>query len=99
MQGLGYSLMEEFEQKEGYLKTDNFDDYLIPSIKDMPDIDIKLFDIEDDFGPYGAKSVGELGIELVAPSVTNAFYDATGRRIREIPLNLERTLLGKSLSK
>ncbi|MBS3766981.1 MAG: xanthine dehydrogenase family protein [Candidatus Cloacimonetes bacterium] len=99
LQGLGYSLMEEFEQKEGYLKTDNFDDYLIPSIKDMPDIDIKLFDIEDDFGPYGAKSVGELGIELVAPSVTNAFYDATGRRIREIPLNLERTLLGKSLSK
>lgn len=99
LQGLGYSLMEEFEQKEGYLKTDNFDDYLIPSIKDLPDINIKLFDIEDDFGPYGAKSVGELGIELVAPSVTNAFYNATGRRIREIPLNLERTLLGKSLSR
>ena len=99
LQGLGYGLMEEFEQKEGYLKTNNFDDYLIPSIQDMPEIDIKLFDIEDDFGPYGAKSVGELGIELVAPSVTNAFYDATERRIREIPLNLERALLGKSLSK
>jgi CO/xanthine dehydrogenase Mo-binding subunit len=99
MQGLGYSIMEEFSEKEGYLKTTNFDDYLIPSFKDLPEIDIKLFDIEDTFGPYGAKSVGELGIELVAPSVTNAYYDATQNRVREIPLNLERTLLGKSLSK
>ncbi len=99
MQGLGYSIMEEFSEKEGYLKTTNFDDYLIPSFKDLPVIDIKLFDIEDNFGPYGAKSVGELGIELVAPSVTNAYYDATQKRVREIPLNLERTLVGKSLSK
>jgi len=99
MQGLGYSIMEEFAEKEGYLKTTNFDDYLIPSFKDLPEIDIKLFDIEDNFGPYGAKSVGELGIELVAPSVTNAYFDATQKRVREIPLNLERTLLGKSLSK
>ncbi len=99
LQGLGYSVMEEFEENEGYLKTDNFDDYLIPSIKDTPEIDVILFDFEDDFGPYGAKSVGELGIELVAPSVVNAFENATNNRIRKIPLNLERARLGKNLTK
>ncbi|MFW6409594.1 MAG: xanthine dehydrogenase family protein molybdopterin-binding subunit [Halanaerobiales bacterium] len=99
MQGLGYGIIEDLKDKNGYLEVDNFDEFLIPGIKDIPEFDIKFYDSNDGFGPYGAKSVGELGIELVAPSINNAFFQATGRRIREIPLNLERSLLGRDLSK
>lgn len=99
MQGLGYSIIEDLKDKKGYMDADNFDEFLIPSIKDMPEFDISFYESDDSFGPYGAKSVGELGIELVAPAIANAFAQATGKRLREIPINLERGLLGRDLSK
>ena len=48
-------------------------------------------------GPFGAKSVGEPTNELAAPAIVNAIYNATGKRIYEIPANLERVLLGHKL--
>ncbi|MBU4349035.1 molybdopterin-dependent oxidoreductase, partial [bacterium] len=99
LQGLGYAIIEEVESKDGYLKTTNFDDFLIPSSLDMPEMEVIIYESDDPVGPFGAKSVGELGIELIAPAVANALYNATGKRIRELPLNLERVLLGKTLRK
>lgn len=99
LQGMGFGLMEEFSEKDGYLKTLNFDDYLVPGSMDTPELDVTLMETDDDIGPYGAKGAGELGVELVAPAIANALYQATGRRIRETPLNLERVLLGRALSK
>ena len=99
MQGLGYAIIEEVENKDGYLKTTNFDDFLIPSSLDMPEMEVTIYESDDPVGPFGAKSVGELGIELIAPAVANALFNATGKRIRELPLNLERVLLGKTLRK
>jgi len=99
LQGLGYSLTEEVKDKDGYLETKNFDDFLVPSSLDMPEIEVTIYESDDPIGPFRAKSVGELGIELIAPAVANALYNATGKRIREIPLNLERVLLGKTLRK
>ncbi len=99
LQGMGFGLMEEFSEKDGYLKTLNFDDYLIPGSMDTPELDVELLETDDDTGPYGAKGAGELGVELVAPAIANALFQATGRRIRETPLNLERVLLGRALSK
>jgi CO/xanthine dehydrogenase Mo-binding subunit len=99
LQGLGYAIIEEVRNKDGYLETKNFDDFLIPSSLDMPEMEVTIYESEDPVGPFRAKSVGELGIELVAPGVANALYNATGKRIRELPLNLERVLLGKTLRK
>ena len=99
LQGLGYTLIEEVRNKDGYLETKNFDDFLIPSSFDMPEMEVTIYESDDPVGPFRAKSVGELGIELMAPAVANALYNATGKRIRELPLNLERVLLGKTLTK
>ena len=97
IQGLGYTVMEEMDTDSGYLKTRNFDDYLIPGVMDIPEIYVQLFETDRHVGPYGAKGVGEVGIEMVAPSIGNAIFNASGKRIREIPFNLERIVLGKSL--
>ncbi len=99
LQGLGYGLLEEVEERDGRIKTGNFDDLLIPTIKDMPEIEVIIYETDDQIGPYGAKSVGELGVELITPAIANAIYQATSKRLRELPLSMERLLLGRSLSK
>lgn len=99
MMGLGYGIMEEVETANGYIKNTNFDGYLIPTIKDMPEISPVIVENPDPYGPYGAKSIGEPTLELGAPAIANAVAHATGKRIRNLPLNLERVLLGHSLSK
>lgn len=99
MMGLGYGIMEEVETAQGYIKNTNFDEYLIPTIKDMPEISPIIVENPDPHGPYGAKSIGEPTLELGAPAIANAVAQATGKRIRHLPLNLERVLLGHSLSK
>jgi len=99
MMALGYGIMEEVEIVSGYIKNTNFDEYLIPTIKDMPEIIPIIVENPDPHGPYGAKSIGEPTLELGAPAIANAVAQATGRRIRHLPLNLERVLLGHSLIK
>jgi CO/xanthine dehydrogenase Mo-binding subunit len=99
MMGLGYGIMEELETEKGYIKNTNFDEYLIPTIKDMPEITPIIVENPDPYGPYGAKSIGEPTLELGAAAIANAVAQATRRRIRDLPLNLERVLLGYSLSK
>jgi hypothetical protein len=66
---------------------------------DVPRIKTIIVENEDPAGPFGAKSVGEPTNELAAPAIVNAIYNATGRRIYEIPANLERVLLGHKLSR
>jgi CO/xanthine dehydrogenase Mo-binding subunit len=90
VQGLGFALMEEMDNPGGYLKTRNFDDFMIPGALDVPPIDIMLFETAGPLGPYGALGIGELGVELAAPAIANAHANATGRRIRSLPLSLER---------
>ncbi len=99
MQGLGYALFEELDEDKGNLRTRNFDDYLIPTISDIPEIELRLHESENPEGPYGAKGIGEIGIELSAPSIGNALFHATGKRLRTLPFNLERVLLGKTLKR
>jgi len=95
--GLGYGTMEEVVTKNGLVKTQNLDEYLIPTAMDMPEIRINLFECDDPAGTYGAKSVGEPATECVAAAIANAVCNATGRRIRSNPASLENVLLGKKL--
>jgi CO/xanthine dehydrogenase Mo-binding subunit len=97
--GLGYGLLEEFEIEDGIPKQLNFDEYLIPTSMDVPRIKTIIVENEDPAGPFGAKSVGEPTNELAAPAILNAIFNATGRRICEIPATLERVLLGHKLTR
>jgi CO/xanthine dehydrogenase Mo-binding subunit len=97
--GLGYGLLEEFDYEDAVPKQVNFDEYLIATSMDVPPIQAIIVENEDAAGPFGAKSVGEPTNELAAPAIVNAIYNATGKRICEIPATLERVLLGHKLTR
>jgi CO/xanthine dehydrogenase Mo-binding subunit len=89
-QGLGYALMEELVLKDGIIRNQTFLDYHIPTAADVPSIKTIIVEAPDDFGPFGAKGVGEAGIEPVAGAVANAVYNALGFPIRRFPFTPER---------
>lgn len=89
-QGLGYALMEELILKDGVIRNQTFLDYHIPTAADIPNIKTILVEVPDDFGPFGAKGVGEAGIEPVAGAVANAVYNALGFPVRRFPFTPER---------
>jgi len=95
--GMGYGILEEVELQDGVTKTRNLDEYLIPTSMDVPEIVPIIVENPDSYGPYGAKTIGEPTCELLAPAIANAVYNACGKRIRKLPLDLERVLLGYSL--
>jgi len=98
-QGLGYALMERVDYDQGFIQATNFDEYLIPTALDVPDIVGVFVEKPYDDGPFGAKNIGEPGMVPAAPAILNAVFHATGRRIRDLPANLERVLLGHDLRK
>jgi nicotinate dehydrogenase large molybdopterin subunit len=89
-QGLGYALMEELILKDGVIRNQTFLDYHIPTAADIPPIKTIIVEAPDEFGPYGAKGVGEAGIEPVAGAVANAVYNALGFPLRRFPFTPER---------
>jgi CO/xanthine dehydrogenase Mo-binding subunit len=97
--GLGYALFESYSENNGRAQLRNFDEYLIPTISDIPTVEVVFVENPDKLGPFGAKSLGEPACELAAPAIVNAVYNATGMRIRELPLTLERVLLGRNLDR
>ena len=99
MQGLGYAVLEDYNIQQGEVKSANFDEYLIPTIKDIQNIDPILIENEDKFGPFGAKSLGEPTLELTSAAINNAYKFATGNHSYEIPLTLEKVFLNKQLKK
>ena len=96
-QGLGYALIERVDYDRGYMQTTNFDEYLIPTALDVPEIQGGFVEKPFADGPFGAKNLGEPGMVPTAPAIVNAIYHACGQRIRDLPANLERVLLGKDL--
>jgi len=96
---LGYALLEEFEIQKGMPKTLNFDNYLLPTAPDMPEVEAILVENPDPLTYYGAKSLGEPTNELLAPAIANAIFHATGKRLRELPMNLEEVYLGRKLER
>ena len=96
-QGAGYCLWEEINSEEGIIKELNYDQYLIPTSKDIDDIDAYFIEGKDKYGPWGAKSLGEPTLELTSAAITNAIFNATGVRYRNLPVNLEEVILLKKL--
>ncbi len=93
-QGLGYAMMEEMKYDQGYPTSLNFNQYLIPTALDMPDMDIHFVQVAFETGPYGAKNMAEPTMIAIAPAIANALYQATHQRHRVIPLTLERLSQG-----
>lgn len=96
---IGYGMLEEFNIEQGEVKSENFDTYLLPTIKDIPSVQIVAVENHDNAGPYGAKVVGEPVLELGAAALNNAVSFALGRRNYALPLTLEQVRLGYALKK
>jgi CO/xanthine dehydrogenase Mo-binding subunit len=90
--GLGQTFTEELRYDErGRLLNPDLEGYRIPGAKDVPpEFESILIENRDGPGPFGAKGVGESGIMAVSASVGNALHDATGVRVRRLPLSPER---------
>jgi CO/xanthine dehydrogenase Mo-binding subunit len=89
-QGVGFALSEELiTDGHGKVLSDCFEKYMIPTSMDMPEIEIILVESADKEGPYGAKGVGEIGLNNTAPAIINAICNATGIRFHDLPLKAE----------
>jgi len=101
VQGLGTSLIEQYiYDKNGNLLNDSLTDYKIPTAKDIPREMIQiLIETPHDKGPFGARGIAEHPMISVPSAVANALFNATGVRIRELPLSPERVCLALRQSK
>jgi xanthine dehydrogenase YagR molybdenum-binding subunit len=92
--GLGLALMEEtqFDPRNGRVMNPSLADYHVPVHADVPAIDIIWTDIPDPHAPMGAHGIGEIGITGVGAAVANAVFNATGKRIRDLPLTSDKLL-------
>ena len=92
--GLGLALMEEtlFDERSGRVMNPSLAEYHVPVHLDVPEIDVIWTDEPDPHTPMGARGVGEIGITGVGAAVANAVFNATGKRVRDLPLTLDKLM-------
>ena len=93
--GLGMALFEEtvFDERNGRAVNGNLAEYHVPVHADIGSIEVLTVEEDDPHvNPLGAKGIGEIGITGVAAAVANAVFHATGRRIRNLPITLDKLL-------
>ena len=88
--GLGQALMEEMPYNRGNILGPNFLDYRTLTPMQMPDVDVIIVESDDPEGPFGAKEAGEGPLLPILPAVANAIYDATGVRMRSLPMTADK---------
>jgi OHCU decarboxylase len=88
-QGLGLALLEEIQVKDGRVLNASFTDYLLPTILDMPPMQIAILEHADPEAPYGLKGVGEPSHISTPPAVLAALRAATGRPLTRVPVRPE----------
>lgn len=92
--GLGMALTEEtlLDERTGRIMSTSLADYHVPVHLDVPDIDVLWTDIPDPRTPLGARGIGEIGTTGVAAAIANAVFNATGKRVRDLPLTLDKLI-------
>jgi xanthine dehydrogenase YagR molybdenum-binding subunit len=91
--GIGMALHEEtlIDHKFGRIMNANIAEYHVPVNADVHDIEVIFVDEPDDIvNPLGIKGLGEIGIVGVAAAIANAIYHATGKRVRDLPITLDK---------
>jgi CO/xanthine dehydrogenase Mo-binding subunit len=95
VQAMGYAIMENFVQKDGYVQTQHLSTYLIPTVLDVPErVKSLILEYPDPVGPWGARGMAEMPFLPMAAGVIAAVHDATGVWFQEFPLTPERVLKG-----
>jgi xanthine dehydrogenase YagR molybdenum-binding subunit len=91
--GVGQALLEQSETDPtiGRFLNRNYSGYLVPTNADIPELAV-LFagEFDGEASPLGAKGLGELTAVSVAPAIANAVYHATGKRVRDLPITIEK---------
>jgi xanthine dehydrogenase YagR molybdenum-binding subunit len=92
--GIGMALTEEtlFDERRGRIMNPSLAEYHVPVNLDVPFIEILHNDIPDEHAPMGARGIGEIGITGAAAAVANAVFCATGKRVRELPITLDKLM-------
>ncbi|MPZ34940.1 MAG: molybdopterin-dependent oxidoreductase [Rhodospirillales bacterium] len=92
--GMGLALSEEtlFDPCSGRVMNPSLTEYHVPVHLDVPEIDVMWTDIPDPQAPLGARGIGEIGITGTAAAIANAVFNATGKRVRDLPITLDKLL-------
>ena len=93
--GVGHALLEQSETDPamGRFLNRNYSGYLVPTSADIPKLDVIFVgEFDEEASPIGGKGLGELTSVSVAPAIANAVYHATGRRVRDLPITIEKLL-------
>src|SRR5438876_270614 len=93
--GVGQALLEQSETDPmlGRFLNRNYSGYLVPTNADIPALDVLFVgEFDEEASPLGAKGLGELTAVSVAPAIANAVYHATGKRVRDLPITVEKLL-------
>jgi CO/xanthine dehydrogenase Mo-binding subunit len=85
-QGIGYALYEKVIWQEGRMINNQMTNYIMPTAEDIPPIRVFFEEVPYQYGPYGAKGIGELPMDGPAPAIVNAIVQATGVQFNSIPL-------------
>ena len=93
--GVGQALLEQSETDPalGQFINRNYSGYLVPTNADIPELDVLFVGgFDEEASPLGAKGLGELTAVSVAPAIANAVYHATGKRVRDLPITIEKIM-------
>jgi len=93
--GIGMALLErtDFDSRNASPVTRNLADYLVPVNADIPDLTVEFIEVPDlQFNSLGVRGIGEIGITGITAAIANAVYHASGVRVRELPITLDRLL-------
>jgi len=93
--GIGMALTEEvfIDSRYGRYTNANLADYHVPVNADTPPIEVVFVNKADNIiSPTGAKGIGEIALVGVAPAIANAVYNATGKRIRNLPITPDKLI-------
>lgn len=93
--GIGMALMEEtqYDPNRGRVVTHDLANYLVPVNADMPEFEVEFINKPDTIiSPIGARGIGEIGITGITAAIANAIYNATGKRVRELPITPDKLI-------
>jgi len=91
--GIGYALYEELVLEQGRVVNASFADYHVPTALETPVVKAVFVEKPDPAGPFGAKGIGETACIPTAAAIANAVYDATGRRVKKLPIKYHDILI------